>query len=325
EIGKSPRGFHVAVNYINSGRLPLESVRKIITEGLQDLDAMFRQLPISPKPSGLAFELIPEKSHWNSMVKNALHSISEEVLKKIVLARKKIITQPSVWNPAQILTAISKIDENSFTFFYQVAKSVAFVGRSPERLFRIQDGHILAEAIAGTRPRGKNDFDDRRLEAELLDSPKEMDEHRFVSGYIDARMRRHCKDVKVESREEVIKLKNIQHIITRFTGCACGNSHPLSIARAFHPTPAVGGYPQERILEQIKQSEPFHRGWYAAPIGWMNKANADFAVGIRSALINRNHLHIFAGAGIIRQSNSQAEWSETEKKMDNFTAILGER
>ncbi len=325
EIGKSQRGFHIAINYINTGRLPVDSVLKVIAEGLQDLDARFRQLPQASKPSGLSVELIPDKSHWNAMVKKALHSISEDVLKKIVLARKKIITHPGVWDPAQVLCAMSAISENSFTFFYQVDESIAFVGRSPERLFRIQDGQILAEAIAGTRPRGKNDFDDQRLEAELLDSSKERDEHRFVSGFIETKMRRHCSNVKIESREEILKLKNVQHIITRFTGQTCGNAHPLSIARVFHPTPAVGGYPQERIFEHLRHSEPFHRGWYAAPIGWMNKTNADFAVGIRSALVNRNHLHIFAGAGIVRQSNAQAEWSETEKKMDNFTAILRER
>jgi menaquinone-specific isochorismate synthase len=324
EICKSPGGTHVAVNYVNSRRLPASSVIQEITERLQDLDEKFHRISESPKPSGLTIELIPEKSHWNGMVKKALHTISEEVLKKIVLARKKIITRQGFWDPSQILETLSKIEENSFTFLYQVDYGIAFLGRSPERLFRIHDRQILAEAIAGTRPRGKNDFDDQALEAELLGSPKEMDEHRFVSGFIESRMRQHCSDVKIQSREEILKLKNVQHIITRFTGCAGGISHPLSIARSFHPTPAVGGYPQDKILEHLKQSEPFHRGWYAAPIGWMNKTNADFAVGIRSALVHKNHLHIFAGAGIVRQSNAQAEWSETEKKMDNFTAILGD-
>lgn len=324
EMKSSKRGFQIAVNYVNAERLPVESVLKEIAENLKDLDAGFRPLPVSPKPSGLRIELIPDKSHWNRMVKRALRSISEEVLKKIVLSRKRIITRQGFWNPAKILSAISTIEENSFAFFYQVEEGIAFVGRSPERLFQIQDGRFLAEAIAGTRPRGKNDFDDRRLEAELLGSPKEKEEHRFVSGFIETQMHRYCSNVKVESREEVLKLKNVQHIITRFTGSAHGNAHPLAIARAFHPTPAVGGYPPERIFDHLKQSEPFHRGWYAAPIGWMNKANADFAVGIRSALVSRNYLHIFAGAGIVRQSNAQAEWSETEKKMDNFTAILAE-
>jgi menaquinone-specific isochorismate synthase len=325
EIQKSSNGFLLAVNYLNTGKNSMASALNDIAEGLLSLDEMRHHLPSSLKPSGLTVELIPDKPHWNTMVKKALHAISGEALKKIVLARKKIIASPGIWDPAQIITAMSQINENSFTFFYQIDDGIAFLGRSPERLFRIREGRILAEAIAGTRPRGKNILDDRRLEAELLASEKEMNEHRFVSSYIETIMRRHCSDVKTESREEILKLKNVQHIITRFTGRAHGHAHPLSIARAFHPTPAVGGHPQEQILEHLRQSEPFDRGWYAAPIGWMNKTNADFAVGIRSALVNRNHLHIFAGAGIVRQSNAQMEWTETEKKMDNFTNILKER
>lgn len=325
EIQGSSAGFRVAVNYINTGKNSLSSILQEIAEGLRNLDDRIHPLSAPNKPSCLTIELLPDKSHWNHMIKKALHSISGDILKKIVLARKKVITHPNAWDPAQIILAMSKIKENSFTFLYQVDDGIAFLGRSPERLFQLRDGRILAEAIAGTRPRGKNDFDDQRLESELLASSKEMDEHRFVSGYIEAVMRRYCSDVKTQSREEILKLKNVQHIITRFTGCAIGKAHPLTIARAFHPTPAVGGYPQEKIFEHLRESEPFNRGWYAAPIGWMNKTNADLAVGIRSALVHRNHLHIFAGAGIVRQSNAQAEWTETEKKMDNFTAILKER
>lgn len=325
EIFKSEEGVRLAVNYINVRRLPSAQVQAEIAEGLQLLDARFRQVPALQKPANLAIELVPSKIHWNAMMKKALRTISEGALNKIVLARKKIISSQTPWNPAQILVAMSGIAENSFTFFYQVGEGVAFLGRSPERLFRLRDGQILAEAIAGTRPRGRNNFDDQRLEAELLGSAKEMNEHRFVSGFIEAIMRQQCSHVRTQSTEEILKLKNVQHIITRFTGCDCRNHSPLALASAFHPTPAVGGHPQKKILDHLRQSEPFTRGWYAAPIGWMSKANADFAVGIRSALVDRNHLHIFAGAGIVRQSNAQAEWSETEKKMDNFTAILRER
>ena len=325
EMRQSPERTCLSINYIHGGKNSIASIVQKVVEALRDLDQQMNLLPPSSKPSGLSTELIPDKSHWNQMIKNALHSISGDTLKKIVLARKKVFTHPHIWNPAQIMLALSKIKENSFTFLYQPEDGIAFLGRSPERLFQIRDGRILAEAIAGTRPRGKNDFDDQRLEVELLTSAKEMNEHRFVSGYIEAIMHRYCLDVKTTSREEVLKLKNVQHTITRFTGNCGGGAHPLSIARAFHPTPAVGGYPQEKIFEHLRKSEPFDRGWYAAPVGWMNKNNADFAVGIRSALVHRNHLHIFAGAGIVRQSNAQSEWAETEKKMDNFTAILKER
>jgi len=324
EMRRSPDGARISVNYINKKKLPRAQVLREMAEALQSLDALPRISPKAGLPTIENRQLIPEKPQWNRMIKKALRTIREGELKKIVLARKKVITRRDMWNPAQIIAALAEIQENSFTFFYQIDEGIAFLGRSPERLFCMQNGHILAEAIAGTRPRGKTAFDDQRLEAELLNTSKELEEHRFVAGFIEDRMNQLCADVRIESREEILKLQNVQHIITRFSGRSLQNSSPLSVAGSFHPTPAVGGFPQEEIRSHLRHHEPFRRGWYAAPIGWMNRRNADFAVGIRSALINRNTLHIFAGAGIVLQSNAHAEWKETEKKMDNFAAVLGE-
>ncbi|SEM64026.1 isochorismate synthase [Syntrophus gentianae] len=324
EISRSRKGARICVNYINKKRLPREQVLREIADSLQSLDALPRLSPTAGQPALADKALIPEKPQWNRMIKKALRTILEGDLKKIVLARKKVFTQKDRWDPVQIVAALAGISEKSCLFYYQIEDGVAFLGRSPERLFRMHNGTLLADAIAGTRPRGKNPFDDQRLEAELLNSPKELEEHRFVAGFIEARMHQLCTDVKVESREEILKLKNVQHIITRYSGRSQKNFSPLAIAEAFHPTPAVGGFPQEEIRSCLRRYEPFRRGWYAAPIGWMNRRNADFAVGIRSALVSGKTLHIFAGAGIVSQSNPHAEWNETEKKMDNFAAILGE-
>ena len=324
EIFRSPGGARIRVNHINNKRLPRDHVLRELTDGLQSLDALPRLSPAAGQPVPADRTLIPEKPQWNRMIKKALRSIVEGDLKKIVLARKKVFTRKDRWDPVQIAAALAGISEKSSLFFYQIEDGVAFLGRSPERLFRMQNGTLLADAIAGTRPRGKNPFDDQRLEAELLNTPKELEEHRFVAGFIETRMHQLCTDVQVESREEILKLKNVQHIITRYSGRSQQNFSPLAIAEAFHPTPAVGGFPQEEIHSCLRRYEPFQRGWYAAPLGWMNRKNADFSVGIRSALVNGKSLHIFAGAGIVLQSNAHADWKETEKKMDNFAAILGE-
>lgn len=325
EIRRSPEGARISVNCVNKKEMSRAQVCRELADALQSLDALTRNFPKEFQPAIADRQLIPDKPQWNRMIKKALRTIREGELKKIVLARKKVITHRDLWNPAQIIASLSRIQENSFTFFYQVDDGIAFLGRSPERLFRMQNGQILTEAIAGTRPRGKTPFDDQRLEAELLSSPKELEEHRFVAGFIEAGMNRLCADVRMESREEILKLQNVQHIVTRFSGRAHSSFSPLSVAAAFHPTPAVGGLPQEEIRSCLRRHEPFRRGWYAAPIGWMNRRNAEFAVGIRSALVNGKALHIFAGAGIVSQSNAHAEWSETEKKMDNFAAIMKER
>lgn len=324
EFQSSNDGIMIAVNYINKRNHQPRMVAQEICRMLESLDAECNVEPDASLPAILKKDLLPDKAGWSQMVKNALLAIKAEDVKKIVLARKKIITSANHWDPAQIIRIMADIKENSFTFFYQIDKNIAFLGRSPERLFCLESGHVLAEAIAGTRPRGKSVREDDSLEGELLNSQKELEEHRFVAGYIETAMNRICTDVRRVSSEEVMKLKNVQHIITRFSGRSLSDQTPLSIAQALHPTPAVGGYPSESIADYLKAAEPFQRGWYAAPIGWMNKNNADFAVGIRSALVNGNSLHVFAGAGIVRQSNVHAEWKEIEKKMDNFTAVLGD-
>ncbi|MDQ5985172.1 MAG: Isochorismate synthase MenF [Syntrophus sp. SKADARSKE-3] len=324
EIRSGHGDIRIAVQYINKKGYKAAGVARDLRQALESLDAAYRVPPPLMPPAIAKKDLIPGKAEWNNMIKKALQTIKAGDLQKIVLARKKIITHRDLWDPGQIIRAMAEIHENSFTFFYQIEDHIAFLGRSPERLFRMEDSHVQAEAIAGTRPRGKTAQEDERLEGELLNSQKELEEHRFVAGFMVNAMNRICRDVRTVSSEETLKLKNVQHIITRFTGRSPQYQTPLSIAQVFHPTPAVGGYPQEGISGYIKTAEPFGRGWYAAPIGWMNKKNADFAVGIRSALVNRSALHIYAGAGIVRQSNAHAEWNETEEKMDNFAAVLGD-
>lgn len=322
EIRSSGGGLRIAVNWVNERRLPKAQVLGSIAEALQRLDARVRPAAALDAALPLHRKMIPEKPHWSRMVEEALRAIEKGELQKVVLARKEVITRSDSWDPARLLAAMARIEEGSYTFFYQVDDGIAFLGRSPERLVRVDHGRVFAEAIAGTRPRGKTPADDRKREAELLGSPKEIEEHRLVARFIEATMRRICTDVRGESQEEILKLKTVQHLITRFTGRIPGDRLPLTVAEALHPTPAVGGSPPERIPQFIKASEPFGRGWYAGPIGWMSKSDADFTVGIRSALVNRNELHIFAGAGIVKGSNAHDEWRETENKMDTFTAVL---
>jgi len=324
EIRQSAQKVDLSINFVNTGKKSILSITEEITETLKALDEQTFDRLSGTLPSGSTIESVPNQFHWHSMVKKALHTISQDAFKKVVLARKKTLTLPRNWNPMQFLHAMSEIEENSFIFLDQLDHDLAFLGRSPERLFQLRGGRLRADAIAGTRPRGKNAFDDQRLEADLLSSPKETAEHRFVSGYIEKVMRRYCSNLVTTSREEILKLKNVQHIVTRFSGLTEKDTDPVSIVKSFHPTPAVGGYPKENILEYLRSVEPFDRGWYAAPIGWMSKNDADFAVAIRCALVQRNRLHIFAGAGIVRQSTPQQEWTETEKKMDHFTALLKE-
>ncbi|MBF0224411.1 MAG: isochorismate synthase [Desulfobacterales bacterium] len=319
EIRKEENITKLIINFYNHNNLKALDVVKEISYKLKSIDnALTTNADIIPNK--ICNELlIPNQKQWENIIYKALTKINEKEISKIVLSRKKVLVGKNTWNPLLILNKISTIKENSFIFFYKISDENIFLGRSPERLISIKNNFLTAESIAGTRPRGKTDEEDHALEIELLNSKKEREEQRIVSRYIEGQMAKFCKNFNTEILEEILKLENIQHVITKYKGELDTNNNFLEILLSFHPTPAVGGNPSKRAQELIREYEPFERGWYAAPIGWMKKNEADFAVGIRSALIHKHELHIFGGAGVIHESDPYNEWKEIEYKMSNYS------
>ncbi len=324
EIHKKGKNSLVILNFYSESNPTIKEIKSHIKKKLLSIDSRI----LKSKPAG-RFEsdeeiLIPEKEEWVRIINNSLKLIKEKKIEKIVLSRKKIIRNKNFWNLYAILNKLNNLREESFLFFYKINSDLAFLGRSPERLFKIKKNTLTAEAIAGTRPRGIDPRNDKMWEEQLISSPKELEEHRIVSRFIKERMGNFCTDLKTIKNESVLKLQNLQHIITQYSGTIKNNLNFQDIINSFHPSPAVGGHPQATVHKVIPRLEPYHRGWYAAPIGWIRKGEGNFAVAIRSALINGKDLHIYAGAGIVLQSDPRAEWNETDNKMDNFLNGLGE-
>ncbi|MCK5033282.1 MAG: chorismate-binding protein, partial [Calditrichia bacterium] len=121
----------------------------------------------------------------------------------------------------------------------------------------------------------------------------------------------------------VIKLRRLQHLYSKFHGKLKDETSDIEILSALHPTPAVGGVPGKEALEHIQSMEPFHRGWYAAPVGWIGYNSAEFAVAIRSGLVNGKNLALYSGGGIVDGSDVNSEWQEIENKIGNFLKALG--
>ena len=293
-----------------------------LAAALQRLEERRRPPAAHTAPRITAVHDIPEPMIWNDMVAAALAEIKTHALDKVVLSRKKVIE--GAWNVADIMSRLAAFRDDAFVFLHQIGHQTAFMGRSPERLFSLRPGCMETEAVAGTRPRGKTAEEDHRLECDLLQSPKELQEHRIVSCFMEERLTEHCCNYDVLCREAVVKLCGVQHIVTRYSGMLRNGMTPLEAVLSLHPTPAVGGAPTERTVSRISECEPFERGCYAAPIGWMNCAEAEFAVGLRSALLNGQNLHVYAGAGIVAGSEPRAEWAETEQKMATFLSLSQE-
>ncbi len=264
----------------------------------------------------------PDKSQWCAMVSAALDDIGRKNLEKIVLARKTSFRFDDRLDPLVILKHLESSSASCYHFCFQVAESAAFVGASPEKLFSRHHGVIESEALAGTRPRGESEKDDEALARELLASSKDLREQQHVADHILEALTRLCQGPVDAGPRRVVKLAGVQHLCTSFRGKLTDSISNADILRALHPTPAVAGAPTQKALERLANLESFDRGWYAGPVGWVSRDAAEFAVGIRSALIAGGRLHGYAGAGIVAGSRPEDEWHEIENKLDNLLKVV---
>jgi menaquinone-specific isochorismate synthase len=273
-------------------------------------------------PAPLARHDYPDEEAWHANVEAALDAFEPGKYEKVVLARKATLDFDAPLDAAILLKALKAKTPQCFHFCFQPLGHVAFVGASPERLYRRDGDLIRTEAIAGSRPRGESVDEDEALTNQLVSSDKEIREHEYVARTIRDTLTRVCKLSEADDKPSVLKLAQCQHLISTFRGKLLDGITDADLLESLHPTPAVGGLPTERALKDISRLEPFDRGWYAGPVGWIAKEAAQFVVGIRSGLVEKNQLHLFSGAGIVRGSTPEAEWDEIENKISGFLSVL---
>ncbi|GAB4364349.1 MAG: isochorismate synthase [Calditrichia bacterium] len=265
---------------------------------------------------------VPSQKDWREQARSVIKRFNQKTLQKVVLARQWVIEFAETLEPLNFLRQLKTKNTPGYYFYFQPVASSAFLGVSPERLYSRESDEVESEALAGTRPRPNFPRDDQQLAEELRTNPKELREHRLVADFIEENLRVLCDRVECPEREAVEKLAHVQHLKTKFRGTLKSGIGDGDIVQALHPTPAVGGAPREAALQILREVEPFDRGWYAAPIGWLGKFNAELAVGIRSALARENTLTLFAGAGIVPDSDPEKEWEETTHKLRMFTQLF---
>ena len=266
----------------------------------------------------------PDRAGWETLVRTALAAIDDhgDPLRKVVVARRTGATAAAPITPAALLAAMSRADDHSFRFLVQPRPGTAFVSVTPERLFSLSGRTVRTEAIAGTRRRGASPQDDQRLRRELTASAKDVLEHRIVHDAIAAALKDLCT-ATTASRTTVLRLPSVQHLMSRLSGELASGVGVADLLDALHPTPAVGGEPAEAARRFLVRHEPFDRGWYAAPVGWLGRGEATFAVAIRSALIDGGAVSLYTGNGLVTGSSPDAEWAELEAKIGCYFAPGG--
>ena len=265
----------------------------------------------------------PDERGWRDNVERALSAFSEGRLGKVVLARRTELGFAEEIDAALLAERLREATPGCFNYYVEPEEGVAFVGASPERLFRREGRVIESEAVAGTRPRGASEADDDELRDDLLRSQKDKAEHDHVRVGIREALEPLCDELEVEGGVSEMKLASRRHLVSRVQGLLREGVTDAEVLRVLHPTPAVGGHPKEEALEEIRGVETFDRGWYAGPVGWIGAGGAEFAVGIRSGLVRGKRLALFSGAGIVEGSVPEAEWAEIEQKIGDFTGMFG--
>ncbi len=294
---------------------------ELIAEQLDGLDSRANKWE-SGTLSPVYREDLPDKAGWTQNIEWALDAFSHTRLGKIVLARKVTFGFSKSVDQGALLRRLVDATPNCYHFLFSGQDGSAFIGASPERLFKIEGRDIWSEAVAGTRPRGATEGDDDLLRNELLLSEKDQREHQFVRQSIKDTLAGLCENLELDGRPSEMKLARGRHLVSRVRGVLSAGVDAIDLLRALHPTPAVGGHPTSDAVAAIGKLEPFDRGWYAAPIGWLSTTGAEFAVGIRSGLLFDKRLSLYSGAGIVGGSTADSEWEEIENKIVDFISVF---
>ncbi|MDD3557262.1 MAG: isochorismate synthase [Melioribacteraceae bacterium] len=256
-----------------------------------------------------------ERLLWIDKVNAALRKIEEGEFQKIVLSRSVNLSFSENGSITQLLKSLSTNYPRCYVFAFRQNNST-FFGASPERLAKISNGIIEADALAGSIKRGKTPVEDLALENELLTSKKNLNEQKAVVHFIANSFSEFATDIEYNPNPIIRKLPNIQHLWTPIKAKLSKNRSVFAVLKSIHPTPAICGVPWSNALISIRAMEQHARGLYAGIIGWFNFNNeGEFAVSIRSALLKKNELYAFAGCGIVDGSDPIAEYEEINLKL----------
>lgn len=291
-----------------------------LAETLENLRPANEALPALPGMLDLDYS--PGRESWMDNCSRALESFESGEMEKIMLARRATIRFDGAVDPMAFLLRYPYPQNATYRFYFEPEPGRAFFSFTPERLYRREGSRIMTEALAGTCAKELVGGGDLGASEALLASEKDIREHRFVMEMIRRQLEPVCSRVDMEEKVRVLQLNRLAHLYTRCSAdLLAEHASDSTLLSRLHPTPAVGGVPKERAMRRITELEPFSRGWYAAPVGWISREASEFAVGIRSALVEGERAHLFSGAGLVKGSDPASEWTEVEQKIGDLLAI----
>ncbi len=278
-----------------------------------------RPVAAATAPPAKLAAAVPSEAEWADGVRRAVAAIRAGSVEKVVLARALDVVAPAVLDPRAVAARLAARFPSCFTFVCD-----GLVGASPELLVRRIGRHAESLVLAGTVRRGESPDEDATLERELLESAKDAVEHRIAADSVRDVFGAVAADMVSDGSPQLLRLANVTHLATHVEAwLAPEPPSALELAARLHPTAAVGGTPRAEALAMIGALEAAPRGRYAGPVGWVDaRGDGEFAIALRCAQLDGDTARLWAGAGIVAQSDPEAEVAETTAKFDAVLSAL---
>ncbi|MCQ8119885.1 isochorismate synthase [Methylomonas rosea] len=270
----------------------------------------------------------PTEALYARRVQQALDLMRQSTLKKVVLSRMLEVVGEGEIDQAMVLRNLASRNSAGYTFAVDLPTASGrvrrLIGASPELLLQRMGEHVLANPIAGTAPRSNDPGEDLARSRKLLHSAKDRHEHELVVKAVAETLRPYCRNLEVPPVPELIATARVWHLSTRIRGKLIDPApSSFDLALALHPTPAVCGEPRDLARRAIEQLEGFDRGLFTGLVGWCDaNGNGEWAVTIRCAEIEANRANLYAGAGIVSESEPWREVAETAAKFRTLLDAL---
>ena len=275
--------------------------------------------PVTPKP-GRARRTrgATSDTDWLRAAAQARSCVRDGILDKVVLARDACVESTAELGPHDVVDGLARRHPECFTYLFD-----GLVGSSPELLVRRTGATVESIVLGGSAARGRNEVDDAALAKRLLGSAKERTEHELAVATVRDALADVCESLTIDDKPSLLRLPYVQHLRTRASGTAAGRSS-VDLAGALHPTAAVCGVPTDKALATIRELEGMERGRYGGPVGWTDASgDGEWAIALRCAHLSGTRARLFAGAGIVADSDPASELAETELKLRPLLEALG--
>lgn len=269
----------------------------------------------------LSSEKVSNFPRWENIIQNAILAIKQQQFCKVVLANATTLTFDKTISAYDLLTASQQKNVGCYHFLWSENSGSAFIGSSPECLYQRNGRQLHTEALAGTVAVTQDFNQTERNRLWLLSDKKNIHENQLVVDDIQQHLQDCCDEISI-SEIEIKKLHNVQHLRRKIQAKLHPDINDADCLIRIHPTAAVAGLPRSKALTFITHNEGFTRGWYAAAFGSLSPHSAEFCVALRSSQISNNQITLYAGAGIVDDSQAISEWQEIERKAQALGSLL---